>query len=111
MDEIGSTLEGIVAAVMVMLVLAAVIVALAGLWLGHRRIRRGGLRRALWTINALVAINGWLALLGFLEDARFRDNPAFWMIAGLAGPALLGYAFGTSAGLFRHARSSADDQG
>jgi protein-S-isoprenylcysteine O-methyltransferase Ste14 len=101
MDEMQNDLEGLISVIMAMLLVAAIVLLVVAFWLGQRRVRRGELRRALWTLNALVVINAWLVLMAFWENAKFEDNPAQWLIGGFAGPLVLGYALGASVGLLR----------
>lgn len=104
MDEMQNELSGLITVVLAMVLVAAIVLAAVTLWLGYRRVARGEVRRALWTINALVGLNAWLAVLVFLADARFEENPAQWIMGGFGGPALAGYALGCSFGLLRTRR-------
>ncbi|WP_323036958.1 hypothetical protein [Pararhodobacter sp.] len=101
MDAMQGDLNGMMSVVATMLLAAAVVLACVALWLGHRRVRAGDLRRALWTLSALIGLNAWLAVMAFLADTRFVDNPAQWIMGGFGGPALAGYALGCSLGLLR----------
>jgi|GEM_PF-3054220 len=106
MDEMGTEFGGIVTVVLALLSVSSLVVLVVAVWLGMRRVLRGTLRRTLWTTNILIFINSWLAILSVMENARFENNPALWVIGGIAGPALLGYALGTSIGLLRTRRGA-----
>ena len=101
MDEMSTSLGGLIGFVLAMLALSALVLFCAAVWLGQRRVRRGQWRRAFWLTNGLVALNGWWAVMMLLGDSRFEEDPWQWLLAGVGGPMLLGYALGTSWGLLR----------
>lgn len=101
MDEMQNDLTGLITVVLAMVLVAAIVLACVAFWLGHRRVRRAEVRRALWTLNILVFLNAWLAIMAFMSNTQFEDNPAQWVMGGFGGPALLGYALGCSFGLLR----------
>ncbi|MCC0076699.1 MAG: hypothetical protein H6898_08955 [Rhodobacter sp.] len=99
MDEMGPRLEGLVTVVLWMTLAAAVLLALVGLWLGWRRVRRGQLRRALAWQSALAAGVLWTGGLGLWNGDPFQDNPWLWLCTMIAAPALGGHLLGVAAGL------------
>lgn len=98
-------MHGLLGIGLTMMAIGALVVFGVTVWLGLRRIGRGEVVRALWTTNALVLFNAWLGITAYLAEARFVDNPALWLIGGVGGPLLVGYALGTSLGLVRRRRS------
>lgn len=108
MDEMGPQMGGIVLALGSMLGLMAMALAAALGWAGWRRVRRGGLRRALAVTNALALANlGNAAML--LAGGEIRSPLNLWLmlLVFFTGPMLLGYALGTTAALMRRQSASA----
>jgi|JI8StandDraft_2_1071088.scaffolds.fasta_scaffold13177_4 hypothetical protein len=103
MEELG----GIVLALGAMLGVMAVVLAAAAVWVGWRRVRKGGLTVALLVTNALALAcltNAALVLAG----GELRSPANLWLVllVFFTGPALAGYALGTTAALLRQRGSA-----
>ena len=90
MDEMTQDFGNVVTVVLWLLGAMALALFVVALWLGQRRMRLHGARRALVLTNLMV-----------LSDARFPENPWQWLVVFVTGPGLAGYALGTTLGLLR----------
>ena len=107
MDEAGAHLGGFVLALGAMLGLMAVALAAGAAWAGWRRVRKGGLKPALLVTNALaLACLSNAALL--LAGGELRSPANLWLVllVFFSGPALAGYALGTTAAALRQRASA-----
>ena len=107
MDEMAAGLEGFVLVAAAMLAVMALALALGMAWAGWRRVRKGGLKAALLVTNALaLACLSNAALL--LAGGELRSPANLWLVllVFFSGPALAGYALGTTAAALRQRASA-----
>ncbi len=101
MDEMTQDFGNVVTVVLWLLGAMALALFVVALWLGQRRMRLHGARRALVLTNLMVLANAGSVAMMVLSDARFPENPWQWLVVFVTGPGLAGYALGTTLGLLR----------
>lgn len=99
MDEMTGEFGGFVLAILAMLALMALVLAVAAFWLAWRRVRRGGLRRALVVTNALAFGNLGNAAMVAAGDGRSPLDLWLGLLVFVSGPLLAGYALGSTLAL------------